>query len=160
MTPDDVAAFRCARLLVLLHLLEPLDPEGTDAERIGLYDFFAAHPLLLFRAGDPERLNLRLSGFDDRALAYASPAQRFVTAQQRLPGDLLLLVRSGLAEQRADGRIRFRLTGAGRAARRQVNAAYAVSYRTAARAVVRRLRPLSGRRLRWVARLCLVEATR
>ncbi|WP_436522062.1 hypothetical protein [Actinoplanes sp. HUAS TT8] len=160
MTPDDVAAFRCARLLVLLGYLRRLDPEGTDAERLGLYDFFAAHPLLLFREGDPERLTLRLSGFDDRALGYSSAGQLLATAQQRLPGDLLLLVRWGLVAPRAAGRIRYRLTGEGQAAAGRVDAAYAVSYLTAATAVVKRLRPLSGRRLRWVARQCLVEGTR
>jgi len=155
MTPDDVAVFRQARLLLALECAgEPL-----DAEHLGVYDFLAAHPLLLARAeDDPDRTALRLAGFDDRAVAYASPAQRFVTAQLRLGDDLAALVGRGLVQVTAAGRVTYQLTaeGAGMAAR--FTAMYAQLYRTAARIVIRRLRRRSTRRLREGLRQWLVPA--
>jgi hypothetical protein len=153
MNPDDVAVFRCARLLLLLDLLHEDTPAGLDAERLGVYDFLSTHPLLLARGrDDPDRLTLQLAGFDDRAIAYASAGHLLVTRQQRLPRDLSTLVDAGMVSVHAAGRIRYRLTGPGREAARRLTAAYARSYTTAARIVVRRLRRLSGRRLRLVVR--------
>jgi hypothetical protein len=155
VNPDDVAAFRCARLLLMLDLVREESPEGIDAERLGVYDFFAAHPLLLTRdPDDPDRMTLLLAGFDERALAYASPAQRLATAQQNLARDLAVLIGTGLVEMRAAGRIRYRLTAEGQAAAQGLNAAYASSYTVAGGMVLRRLRRLSGRRLRSAVRRC------
>ena len=159
MNPDDVTAFRCARLMLLLDLVHDDLPDGIDAERIALYDFFAAHPLLLARdQDDPDRLSLRLAGFDDRALGYASAGQRLATALQRISGDLTALTSAGLVGMAAAGRVRYRLTPEGRSAAAALTASYAVAYRTAAGIVVRRLRRLSGRRLREAVRRCTVAS--
>jgi hypothetical protein len=149
VNPDDDRSFRLARLLLLLDAVAEIAPDGVDAERLGIYDFLAAHPLLVARdGGDPARTALRLAGFDDRTLAYASPAQRLVTAQLRLPGDLATLVRWGLVSERAAGRIRYRLTPDGAAVARRFTARYSQAYMDAARIVIRRVRRMSGRRLR------------
>ncbi|MFF5288408.1 hypothetical protein [Paractinoplanes globisporus] len=159
MNPDDLAAFRCARLLLLLDTAAADAPEGLDAERIGVYDFLAAHPLLLVRDDDdPDRMTLLMAGFDDRAVAYASAGQRLATAQQRLARDLSVLVGEGLATVSAAGRMRYRLTPAGRTAAGAFTATYARSYRTAAQIIMRRLRRLSGRRLRDAVRRSLAAA--
>ena len=159
MIPDDVAAFRCARLLLLLDLMHEDEPEGVDAERLGVFDFFAGHPLLLAaEPEDPDRLTLQMAGFDDRSLAYASAGQRLATALERLPRDLVVLVSTGLVTMAAAGRIRYRLTPEGRAAARSLSAAYARSYTTAASIVLRRLRRLSGRRLRAAVRRCTASS--
>lgn len=156
MNPDDVAVFRRARLLLLLDLLAEDTPAGVDAERIGVYDFLAAYPLLLVRGDDdPDRFTLLMAGFDDRAVAYSSAGPRLVTAQQHLARDLTALVGMGLVAMAADGRIRYRPTSAGTAAAASLTATYARSYVTAARIIVRRLRRLSGRRLREVVRRCI-----
>jgi hypothetical protein len=161
VNPDDSPAFRCARLLLLLDLAAEDAPDGLDAERIGLYDFLSAHPLLLVRdEDDPDRTTLRMAGFDERAIAYASPGQRLATAQQRLAADLSTLAGAGLVIVTVAGRIRFQLTEPGRAAARGLRASYARSYTTAARIIVRRLRRLSGRRLREVVRRSLVAEPR
>ncbi|MET7418920.1 hypothetical protein [Dactylosporangium sp. NPDC005555] len=145
MTPDEISVFRQAKLLLALECAgEPL-----DAERLGVYDFLAAHPLLLARGDDdPERTALRLAGFDDRATEYASPAQRFVTAQLHLSHDLAALIGRGLIEVTATGRVTYRLTQEGASMAARFTAMYAQLYRTAARIVIRRLRRLSTRRLR------------
>ena len=145
MIPEDVSVVRQARLLLVLACAG----EGLDAERLGVYDFLAAHPLLLARADDDaDRTTLRLAGFDDRALAYASPGQRFVTAQLHLARDLAALVGRGLVEVTATGRVTYRLTQEGASMADRLTAMYAQVYRTAARIVIRRLRRLSTRRLR------------
>ena len=149
MNPDDIATFRHARLVLLLAAAAEGTPDGIDAERLGIYDFLAMHPLLLARReDDPDRLTLRLAGFDDRAVAYASPAQRFVSTQLRLARDLADLVGQGLVSVTAAGRIRYRLTPDGVSMARQFTAMYSQSYVTAARIVIRRTRRLSGRKLR------------
>lgn len=149
MNLDESATFRRARLLLVLSVSADWDPDGIDVERLGVYDFLAVHPLLVARQpDDPDRLALRLAGFDDRAVAYASPAQRFVTAQQFLGRDLAVLTDSGLVARTVAGRVRYRLTAAGATLAGQFTAMYAQSYLTAARIVIRRARRMSGRKLR------------
>ena len=146
MTPEDLTAFRQVRLLLVL---AAAGEDGLDAERLGVYDFLAGHPLLLARADDdPDRTALRLAGFDERALAYESPAQRFVTAQLYLGRDLGALVARGLVDVAARGRVTYRLTEEGAAMVSRFTAMYGQSYITAVRVVIRRLRRLSGRKLR------------
>ncbi|WP_432841144.1 hypothetical protein [Dactylosporangium sp. CA-092794] len=145
MTPDEVSAFRRARILLVLAVAE----EGVDAERLGIYEFLAGHPLLLARAeDDPDRTALRLAGFDERTVAYDSPAQRFVTAQLHLSRDLTALVTQGLVRVSAAGRVTYRLTDEGVDIASRFTAMYAQTYITAVRIVIRRLRRLSGRKLR------------
>lgn len=150
MTPEDLSAFRRVRLLLVLSVVgEWMADDGVDAERLGIYEFLAGHPLLVARAeDDPDRTTLRLAGFDDRAVAYASPAQRFVTAQLHLGRDLAVLVDQGLVRVSAAGRVTYRLTEQGAAMARRFTAMYAQSYITAVRIIIRRLRRLSGRKLR------------
>ncbi|WP_422769892.1 hypothetical protein ACN28C_24615 [Plantactinospora sp. WMMC1484] len=149
MNPDEVAVFRQARLVLLLAASAERAPEGVDAERLGIYDFLAAHPLLLARReDDPDRLTLRLTGFDDRSVCYASPAQRFVSGQLVLARDLADLVGRGLVGVTVSGRIRYRLTPAGESMASRFSAMYSQAYVTAARIVIRRTRRLSGRKLR------------
>jgi hypothetical protein len=145
MIPEDDPVFRQARLILLLAAAG----EGLDLERLGIYDFLAEHPLLLAREEtDPDRLPLLLAGFDDRASSYASAPHRFVSRQLSLPQDIEKLVASGLVEVLTDGRIRYRLTDAGRTLAGQFSARYSQAYTAAARIVLRRVRRLSGRKLR------------
>ncbi len=149
MNPEDLAPFRLARLLLLLAVIADAMPAGIDAERLGIYDFLAAHPLLVVAdPDDPEGLALRLAGFDDRALGYLSPAQRYVTGQQRLARDVAELVSLGLVGVTASGRIRYHITPSGLALAGRFTALYARSYTRSARIVLRRVRRLSTRRLR------------
>jgi hypothetical protein len=153
---EDVSTFRWARLLLVLDVAG----EGIDAERLGIYEFLAGHPLLLARTDDdPDRTALRLAGFDDRALGYASPAQRFVTGQLYLGRDLAALVSQGLVRVSAAGRVTYRLTDEGATMASRFTAMYAQSYITAVRVVIRRLRRLSGRKLREGLRQWLLPVT-
>jgi hypothetical protein len=143
--PEEDAVFRQARLVLLLAAVD----DGVDLERLGIYDFLAANPLLLARdETDPDRLPLLLAGFDDRALSYASAPHRFVSRQLSLRRDVDTLVARGLVELTGDGRIRYRLTDAGRTLAGQFSARYSQAYTASARIVLRRVRRLSGRKLR------------
>jgi hypothetical protein len=149
VNPESYTEFRIARLILLLAVVGEVIPDGVDAERLGMYDFLAAHPLLMAREdSDPDRLALQMAGFDDNALGYASAGQRFVTGQLRLSSDLSVLIGRGLVEAAVEGRIRYRLTAEGQAVARQFTAMYSQAYTAAARVVLRRARRLSGRRLR------------
>jgi hypothetical protein len=149
MSPDQNAVFRHARLVLMLQVVSGFEPDGVDAERLGIYDFLALHPLLLASTDDdPDRLALRLAGFDERAVGYASPAQRFVNTRLCLVRDLGVLVGRGLVRVSVAGRVRYRLTPHGEAVASQFKSTYARSYTIAARIVVRRVRRLSGRKLR------------
>jgi hypothetical protein len=151
--PEEDAVFRLARLVLLLAVAGEVTGEGTDEgvdlERLGIYDFLAANPLLLARdEADPDRLPLLLAGFDDRAISYASAPHRFVSRQLSLRRDVDALVARGLVEVAGGGRIRYRLTDAGRTLAGQFSARYSQAYTAAARIVLRRVRRLSGRKLR------------
>ncbi|MFD0748300.1 ABC-three component system middle component 2 [Phytohabitans flavus] len=119
-----------------------------DADRVALFDFLAANPLLLAREeSDPDRTRLRLAGFDDRALSYSSVVQRYVTRRQRIPDDLAWLITYGLVTVVVDGRVRHRLTPTGQHVARSFMSMYARAYREAAVMVVNRLGRMPDRGL-------------
>ena len=146
---DRDPVFRAAQLTLLLDVVARTQPGGADLDRLAVYDFLAEHPLLLARhEDDPDRIRLRLAGFDDTALSYASAAQRFVGRRLRLPADLAWLISRGLASVSAEGRVRYRITDAGHRLSGSFRSIYAAAYTDAARIVVGRLGRASDRRLR------------
>jgi hypothetical protein len=149
VVPEQDTVFRLAQLILLMTVAAKSHPEGTHLERLAAYDFIAANPLLMASADDdPDRLALLIAGFDDRALSYASPAQRFATRRERLQHDLALLVAYGLATTSVHGQVRYRLTETGHDLASRFTAMYARSYTAAARIVISRLRRVSDARLR------------
>lgn len=147
--PEDDTVFRLAQLVLLLHVASQFHPDGVELERLGAYDFIAANPLLMAsNDDDPDRFDLLMAGFDDRALSYASAAQRFATRRERLKHDLALLLAYDLATAAVRGSVLYRLTDAGVGMAMRFTAMYARSYRTAATIVVRRLRTVRPRPLR------------
>ncbi|MFF3870017.1 hypothetical protein [Micromonospora sp. NPDC001898] len=153
--PEDDTVFRLAQLVLLLHVVAEFHPDGVELERLGAYDFIAANPLLMASSDDdPDRFELLMAGFDDRALSYASAAQRFATRRERLKHDLALLLAYDLATAAVRGHVLYRLTNAGVDMATRFTAMYARSYTTAATIVVRRLRkvrpgPLRERVTEW-----------
>jgi hypothetical protein len=148
MIVDNDRRFRVACLTLLLDETAEAWPGGLDSERICLFDFLAANPLLLAgEEDDPDRTRLRLAGFDERAVSYGSALQRFVTRRQRLPGDLAWLVALGHVAVVGNGRARYRLTAAGQRTARSFRSIYARRYREAAGIVGGRLRRTTDRGL-------------
>jgi len=148
--PEDDPIFRMSQLLLLL---DELQPEPTTLDRLTYYDFFAESPYLLFAEEAPERTTLRLAGFESSALSYLSPAQRFVTRQERVGGDLAALVAYRMADASlVDRSPAYVISAHGSDLSKRLRAMYADAYRTSARLVFRRLRRLSNKRLHADAR--------
>ncbi|MCP4307878.1 MAG: hypothetical protein GY788_24010 [bacterium] len=148
--PEDDPVFRMSQLLLLL---DELQAEPTTLDRLTYYDFFAESPYLLFAEDTPERTELRLAGFESSTLSYLSPAQRFVTRQERVGGDLAALVAYHLADvSLVDRAAAFEISTQGAELSTRLRAMYADAYRTSARLVIRRLRRLSNKRLHEDAR--------
>jgi hypothetical protein len=147
--PEDDTVFRLAQLVLLLQVSSQSHPDGVELERLGAYDFIAANPLLMASSDDdPDRFDLLMADFDDRALSYASAAQRFATRRERLKHDLALLLAYDLATTAVRGNVLYRLTDAGVEMATRFTAMYARSYTTAATIVVRRLRKVRAGPLR------------
>jgi hypothetical protein len=146
--PEDREVFRLAQLALLLEVADEVKVPVSTVDRLGFYDFFSANPFVVVSGQDErdvaDRLALRLAGFSDRQLSYASTGQRFASRRRRLQHDLSLLLAYGLATIGASG---YLLTTAGRTTAEGLTSVYADSYREAARVVLRRLRRLSDRRL-------------
>ena len=137
----------------MLLLLDELDGTPTTLDRLTYYDFFAESPYLLFPEDASERSILRLAGFESSALSYFSPAQRFVTRQERVRGDLVILLSYALVDaELRDRSLSYSITPAGSRLSQRLRAMYADAYRTSSRLVVKRLSRLSNKRLHEDAR--------
>jgi hypothetical protein len=146
--PEDREVFRLAQLALLLEVAGDARIPVPSVDRLGFYDFFSANPFVVVSGKEDrdvaERLALRLAGFSDRQLSYASTGQRFASRRRRLQHDLSQLLAYGVATIGARG---YLLTPAGRTLTEGLTSVYADSYREAARVVLRRLGRLSDRRL-------------
>lgn len=142
---EDDQVFRMAQLLLLM---DELAESPIALDRLTCYDFLAENPYLLFGTTEPERARLRLAGFAEGALSYSSPGQRFTTRQERVGGDLALLVAYGLVEGTIVGQtISYRISQRGIKIASGLQSMYADGYRQSARMVYNRLRRLSNTRL-------------
>jgi hypothetical protein len=117
--PEDRSVFRLAQLTLLLQVTTEEGAPVRTVDRLGFYDFFSANPFVVVSGDDDrdvaDRLALRLAGFSNRQLSYASTGQRFVSRRRRLQHDLSLLVAYGLAAVDSTGYV---LTSSGRELRR------------------------------------------
>jgi hypothetical protein len=146
--PEDRTVFRLAQLALLLDVAAQVGAPIRTIDRLGLYDFLAANPYIATSGGEnrdnADRLTLRLAGFSDMQLSYASAGQRFANRRRRLQHDMALLVAYKLATFDHSG---YLLTDAGHNIARQLNSVYADAYRTSADLILRKLGRLSDRRL-------------
>jgi hypothetical protein len=146
--PEDRQVFRLAQLALLLQVAEDNRAPVRTVDRLGIYDFLAANPFVVTagdeRRDEEDRLALRLAGFTDGQLSYASTGQRFASRRRRLQHDLSLLLAYGLTVIESDGYV---LTSLGRAVAEGLTSVYADAYREAAQVVLRRLGRLTDRRL-------------
>lgn len=146
--PEDREVFRLAQLTLLLEVAETQRVQVRTVDRLGFYDFFSANPFIVTSGEEDrdvaDRLALRLAGFSDRQLSYASTGQRFASRRRRLQHDLSLLLAYGLV---AIGPRGYLLTPSGRTIAEGLTSVYADGYREAARVILRRLGRLSDRGL-------------
>ena len=146
--PEERVVFRLAQLLLLLEGVEAAGITIPSVDRLAHYEFFAANPFVVVStdaARDAfDRTRLRLAGFINQQLSYASTGQRFYTRRQKLQNDLAILVSYGLVRIGVSG---YELTDRGRQVSAQLSSVYATSYRESVDIVVRRLSRLSDKRL-------------
>ena len=154
LRPDQLAEFRLGRLLILLDVVPGLPyDKPLDVERLGLYDFLADNPFLMFGEDAPQRRTLLLSGFNSRNLSYQSAAQRFANRRARLQHDLsLLLARDTVMARQRERRITYLPTEQGRQLAGELRSLYARAYRTSVELVARELNRLSDTALQREAR--------
>lgn len=148
--PDDVLQARLGRLTLLL-AEAPKIPyrKPADIERIGVYDFFADNPLLLFGEDRVERRAVMLAGFDPNTFSYHSSSQRFANRRARMQHDLAHLLAFSLVAPSVDAsRVVYGLTDAGEELAARFSSSYADAYRISARLIVRELNQLGDRKLR------------
>jgi hypothetical protein len=160
--PEERVVFRLGQLALLFEVADTHSAPVRTVDRLGYYDFFSANPFIVVdgdaRRDSADRLALRLAGFSDRQLSYASTGQRFASRRRRLQHDLALLIAYGLVTLTGDG---YELTDDGRQLTGRLTSVYADAYREAARVVLQRLKPMSDARLRqraqdWLGRSWLL----
>lgn len=146
--PEDHDVFRLSQLTLLLSVANQLEKPIATVERLGYYDFFSANPFVVIgqasKRDDEDRLSLKLAGFVEDQLSYASTGQRWVSRRRRLQHDLALLLSYGLITL-GDGA--FHLTDTGAEVAGRLSTVYADAYRVSAEVVVRRLSRLSDKAL-------------
>ena len=145
---ENNTTFRLARLLLLLDVAKKDGRRVASLDRLGYYDFFADNPFIVIEDDKPrdaaDRATLQMSGFNPGQLGYASSGQRFLSRRRRLQHDFARLVAYGLATLSADGYV---VTGVGAELAKEFRTVYADAYRESATIVLRRLVPLSNKRL-------------
>jgi hypothetical protein len=146
--PEERSVFRLAQLILLLEIADFQNVSMKTVDRIGLLDFLSANPFIVASGDDSkdrvDRLKLRLAGFSERQLSYASTGERFVSRRRRIQHDMALLVSYGLVTIEAKG---YKLTSTGARLATELTSMYADSYREAAAIVLKRLGRLSDKRL-------------
>jgi hypothetical protein len=146
--PEQNTTFRLARLLLLLDVAREQGRQVASIDRLAYYEFFADSPFIVIEGDSSrdrtDRATVELAGFSSIQLGYASSGQRFLSRRRRLQHDLARLVALGLATLGSTG---YLITDRGAEVAEQFRSIYADSYRQSAEIILRRLVPLSGRRL-------------
>lgn len=146
--PEDHDVFRLAQLTLLLSVAARLEKPIATVDRLGYYDFFSASPFVVVGKGskrdDEDRLSLKLAGFVEDQLSYASTGQRWVSRRRRLQHDMALLLSYGLITLDPGS---FQLTDSGVELAGRMSTVYADAYRVSAEIVIRRLSKLSDKAL-------------
>jgi hypothetical protein len=126
MPPEAHSSFRRGQLLVLLEQFE----EPLSLDRLGYLEFFAANPYLVMRSERSQRAQLRLVGFNPRALSYQATTERYANRRSRLRSDLGALSAWGYIEiSPIEGRTACQLTEIGRQRAGTLVSLYAEAYR-------------------------------
>jgi hypothetical protein len=151
--PEDLDAFRQARILLLMERLVSLQPDAAlDIERLAYYDFFVANPFLL-PLTEGAAATLGLAGFIKANLSYQSASQRFANNRARMQFDLATLVARGLLVSEVVGkRVAYRPIPSGIGVAANFRSLYAMGYRRSAEIILQVIRKLSDTRLRAAAK--------
>jgi len=147
--PEDRTVFRLAQLAILLSVASQRGLKVPTVDRLGYLDFFSANPFLVVSGGAKrdakDALDLKLAGFTENLITYASSGQRFASRRRRLQYDLAILLGYGVVEIGPEG---YRLTPEGVELVGRLSSMYAEAYRVSANLIASRLGRMSDAELR------------
>ncbi|MFD9664317.1 hypothetical protein ACFWAY_22265 [Rhodococcus sp. NPDC059968] len=146
--PEESTTFRLARMLLLLDVAKKASRRIQSLDRLGYYEFFADNPFIVVEGSsqrdEADRTTLKLVGFSQVQLAYASAGHRFVSRRRRLQHDLALLVAYGLATLTNNGYV---ITDSGTEMAAEFQSVYADAYKKSSEIILRRLAGMSNKGL-------------
>ena len=147
---ESFDAYRWAHLLVVASAYgESGRRAPLTLDRLATYDFFAAHPFLVFDAATNEGRQLVREGLEPKSLTYAAAPDRLANRRQRIQADVTALVARDLARIDArDGRLVFTATPTGLELTARFTSLFAQAIRLSAELVIIQLDRLSDRALR------------
>ncbi|RFA06684.1 hypothetical protein B7R21_18980 [Subtercola boreus] len=148
VNPEELGVFRCARMLVLFAVAKRDGRRLASVDRLAFYDFFADSPWVVVsgerRIDIADARALKVAGFSQTQLSYASTGPRFASRRQRVQFDLAQLVAYGLVSSEG---AEYEITELGQDREQRMYSSYADAYRVSAGIVLRRLSSLSLTRL-------------
>lgn len=146
---EELASYRWANLLLIaeVHSGTPRH-RPLSLDRIAIYEFFSAHPFLLFEADTKIGRKLIRAGLEPRSLTYASAPDRLANRRQRVRADISDLVSRQLVDMEVcDGRLAIRITDSGMAAAEELRTFQAGAIRESAMHVLAKLDKVADRTL-------------
>lgn len=146
---DNEELFNLARLLALFDILdEGKNACGANIERVAYYDFFSAHPMLIFNNDKTIKLDLLLIGFESMTISYISSSQRFANRREKLKHYLAgLLIRDLISVTNYQGQIVYSITCRGKEVASEFKSMYIKAYRRSAELIINRLSKMSDKAL-------------
>lgn len=154
---DQEVFFNLARLLVLFDVLdEGKKTEGANIERVAYYDFFSAHPMLIFNNDKTIKLDLLLVGFESTTIGYISSSQRFANRREKLKHYLAgLFIRDLISVKNYQGQVVYSITPRGKEITSEFKSMYVKAYRKSAELTINRLSKMSDKALAMKAKAWL-----
>ena len=115
-------------------------------DRIAIYEFFSAHPFLVFGTDTKIGRSLVRAGLEPRSLTYASAPDRLANRRQRVQADISDLIARRLVDLDAiDGRLALSLPDSGREIAGDLCSFHASAIRQSADHVIAKLDKLADR---------------
>jgi len=147
---ETFEAYRWGHLLLVAAVHgEANRRRSLSMDRLATYDFFTAHPFLIFDPGSSAGRRLVREGLEPKSLTYAAAPDRLANRRQRIQADVTALVARGLGDVIAeDGRLVLRLTSPGGEVATTLRSFYAQAVRASATLVVGDLDKLADATLR------------
>lgn len=146
---EELAVFRWAALLLVTEVYEESQRRHPlTLERIATYEFFSAHPFLVFSADAEVGRILVRNGLEPRSLTYAAAPDRLANRRERIRADISDLSSRALVDVTVkDGRLAIRMTLRGKDAASHLRSLQANALRESALQVIAKLDRLADRTL-------------
>jgi len=146
---EGLPSYRWANLLLLTEVhCEKSRRHQLTLDRLAIYEFFSAHPFLVFGIDTKIGRSLVRVGLEPRSLTYASAPDRLANRRQRVQADVSDLVARQLVDiDVIEGRLSVLPSSSGREAASSLLSLHANAIRESAWHVVAKLDGLADRTL-------------